>query len=320
MIKKHSVTLLTILLFLLLVLNPGTSLIGAKNGLLLWFNTIFPTLLPFMIIANLMLKFQVTNCLTKLFYPILGKILGVSRQGCYPIIVGMLSGYPVGAKICAEMVKNNEISLQEGQFLLCFCNNVSPMFVISFIAIECLNCEKSAYLILGVLLGSTLAGALFFRFFHNLFCKKSNQHIPCPILSTPLSCNQTMQGGIFKTIDSAIQEAFEVLVKIGGYIILFSILAQLLISMTILPFAMRLLFTGFLEITNGIALISISSLSFTKKIVLINFITGFGGLSSIAQTNSVISDSGLSIKQYSAAKLFCGFLSGTLTFLLINIF
>ena len=134
--KKFIITVSTLLFLCLLLVFPKIALIGATRGLLLWFNTILPTLLPFLIISNLIMQFQITDCLTTFLYPTLGKLLRISKAGCYPMIIGMLSGYPVGAKACADLVKNKEISREEGQFLLCFCNNASPMFIISYITFQ----------------------------------------------------------------------------------------------------------------------------------------------------------------------------------------
>jgi hypothetical protein len=58
-----------------------------------------------------------------------------------------------------------------------------------------------------------------------------------------------------------------------------------------------------LEITTGINQISHSNLNLDIKIALIAMVTAFGGLSGLAQTKSVISNSRLSIGIYFKVKL-----------------
>ncbi|WP_051409835.1 hypothetical protein [Enterocloster asparagiformis] len=90
---------------------------------------------------------------------------------------------------------------------------------------------------------------------------------------------------------------FETMVKIGGYIMLFSILAMYLAN---LPFdlpLMRPALLGAVEITTGIQAIAASVPGFPAA-VLIAAATAFGGFSGIFQTKSVLKNAGLSIRHY----------------------
>jgi nucleoside recognition membrane protein YjiH len=127
--EKKTFTKVGIILFLVLILLfPASSYQGAKMGLLLWFNTVLPTLLPFIIISNLIIRLQIHKPLGKMLYPIFHLLFGVSKGGCYPILIGFLSGYPVGAKSTADLVNSGSIKEEEGQFLLSLCNNVAQCF------------------------------------------------------------------------------------------------------------------------------------------------------------------------------------------------
>lgn len=100
---KHKIIfrILLTLSFLLLLCFPALSLEGARKGLLLWYNTVLPTLLPFMICMNLMVSFGAVNLLAAPFYPVLHRLLGLSRAGSFILLSGMLCGYPMGAKTAA---------------------------------------------------------------------------------------------------------------------------------------------------------------------------------------------------------------------------
>ncbi len=291
-----------IVLFLsIILLFPASSYYGAKKGLLLWFNTILPTLLPFIIISNLIIRLQITKPLSKLLYPIFHFLFRISKGACYPVLIGFLSGIPVGAKSTADLVSNDTISCEEGQFLLGFCNNASPMFIMSFIAITQLNsADIRNVLLLIIQLSAILASVIYFRVF-----VRPKKSINQTIVSTEFNYiqSETNTKLDFALIDAAIMDGFEVITKVGGYIILFSIPAQIISSINAYDTLPKLLCIGFLEITTGINQIGHSNLDMSTKIALITMITAFGGLSGLAQTKSVISNTRLSIGTYFKVKL-----------------
>lgn len=310
--NKKILTKVVIVCFLALMLFfPASSYYGAKKGLLLWFNTILPTLLPFIILSNLIIRLQITKPLSRLLYPLFHLLFRVSRGGCYPILIGFLSGIPVGAKSTADLVKNDSISCDEGQFILGFCNNASPMFIMSYIAIAQLNQSNIRIgLILIMYSSAILATLIYFRLLAKP--KKTLNHTISStqyISSTRYNDNveyskaETSPQFDFSLLDSAIMDGFEVITKVGGYIILFSIPAQIISSIGSNDSLLKLLCIGFLEITTGINQISQSNLDIGSKIALITMITAFGGLSGLAQTKSVISNTRLSIGTYFKVKL-----------------
>jgi sporulation integral membrane protein YlbJ len=301
-----------IVLFLALILIfPTSSYYGAKKGLLLWFNTILPTLLPFIILSNLIIRLQITKPLSKLLYPIFHLLFHASKGGCYPILIGFLSGIPVGAKSTADLVRNETLTCQEGQFLLGFCNNASPMFIMSFIAISQLNHSSLRISLLFIMYFSAiLASVLYFRFLarEKNIRKQSLTSTQYDSFHTDLRSiendrTEAVTKFDFALIDSAIMDGFEVITKVGGYIILFSIPAEIISNIGSTDSLIKLLCIGFIEITTGINHIGNSNLDMNTKIALITMITAFGGLSGLAQTKSVISNTRLSIGTYFKVKL-----------------
>jgi len=298
----------------LILIFPQPSFLGAKNGLLLWFNTILPTLLPFMIISNLIINMDIATILGKFLYPFFKIIFRVSPKGCYPILIGLLSGIPVGAKAIADLVDRNDIGLREGQYLLSFCNNASPMFVTSFIAITQLKEPSLSYKLLLINFLSGFIGAIIYfllipkiiNLTNNL--KKGtykNQSLKLHTLELSSSSyeEKTKLSFDFSMLDNAIMDSFEVITKVGGYIILFSIPAQIISSSPSVSPLIKIITIGLLEITTGINYVVSTSLSQNIKIGLVIAITTFGGLSALAQTNSVINKTRLSISTYFKNKL-----------------
>lgn len=305
---KILLSICTIVLLIILLLFPKSSLTGAENGILLWFNVIVPTLLPFIIASNLIINLRLTTVFSKLFYPLLHKIFGVSRQGSYVSVIGLLTGLPVGAKACGDLVKDNLITKSEGQYLLTFCNNASPMFIISFISLTTLNLPSQKYIFLGLIYLSGFLTSFLYRGLHkmqnrpiSLYTNRSEDHkLNAMECNTGSLSNRKVR---FSMVDQAIMSAFDVITKVGGYIVLFSIFSNVLLSLAPANSPLSLATVGFIEITNGINTIGFSSLELKFKIALLLSLTAFGGLSSVAQTKSVIDESGLSIRTYFVYKL-----------------
>ena len=145
-VHKNKIFKGLVLLFLIAMLVFSEAAFrGASSGLLLWFHNVLPTLLPFIIVSNLIIRLNISKQISKLFYPVLGKLFRISSEGCYPIVIGFLSGLPMGAKTSADLVLDHRISRSEGQFLFTMCNNASPMFIIGYIALTQLKLPEMKY-------------------------------------------------------------------------------------------------------------------------------------------------------------------------------
>lgn len=304
--KSKPYTKIGIVLFLILIIIfPASSFEGAKQGLLLWFNTVLPTLLPFIIISNLIIKMQITAVLSKLLYPFFHFMFGVSKEGCYPVLIGFLSGIPVGAKSVSDLLLNKRITTKEGEFLLGFCNNASPMFIMSYIAISQLKLPQMRFIILLILyLSAILSSKIYFNAFRKLNSKRKNlTEITALSLEEEEITTYKSEKFDFALLDTSIINGFEIITKVGGYIILFSIPARIIMSLFPSENILKLLAIGLFEITTGINQISNANIPLHIKIVLIITLTAFGGLSGLAQTKSVINETRLSIFTYVKVKL-----------------
>ena len=131
-LKKIVPLIILSILFSFLLVFPTQALEASKTGLLLWFDSLLPTLLPFLIVSQLILKTSLVDSIQKLLGPAFRQIFHCSDNGAFCLICGFLCGYPVGARLIALQIKEKKLGLSEGQYLLSFCNNVSPMFCISF--------------------------------------------------------------------------------------------------------------------------------------------------------------------------------------------
>lgn len=316
---KNKIIKGSILLFLIIMLiYPESTFAGASSGLLLWFHHVLPNLLPFIILSNLIIRLNITGQISKLFYPFVGKLFGISREGCYPVVFGFLSGIPMGAKATADLVTSNRISLQEGQFLMSMCNNASPMFILGYIAITQLQLPAIKYILFAIIYGSSILGAIIYRMLFKTDTKTTGKvqekrpHHPVSSI--------TSERFSFDHLDSSIMNGFEIVTRIGGYIILFSILAGIMKEAIPATGVIKAIMMGILEITTGVSQICLTNLAPESKIVLVCTLTTFGGFSCIAQTKSVLQNSRLSISSYFVVKLISAMIALLITLFYVWLF
>ncbi len=279
-----------------LITDPKEAVDASSQGLMLWFHSLVPTLLPFLILSNLLIALDGVSALTGFLYPAFHRIFGCSREGCYAVAAGFLCGYPVGARITADLVREGHISQEEGNYLLCFCNNASPVFLIGYCLTDCLGRPDLLFRTLLIIYGVPVLMAFFLRRNRKFSHAAAEKKTPGFQIS-------------FKIVDVCMMNGLESILKLGCYIILFSILARLLMKIPCPYPLLTCTLAGLMEMTNGIAQVtSDASVSALVKYVSVLGFTAFGGLCGLAQTESMLLGSGLSVKQYLKAKAVTGLL------------
>ena len=278
-----------------MVLNPAVTLVGAKHGLLLWFNIIIPSLLPSIIISNMIIS-------------VYGETF--KNPFLYIIFTGLLCGYPLGAATTVQLSNKNKLNTKKMQFLMAICNNSSPMFITNYIIISTLNQKASLFQMIMIIYLPILLLLMLFMIRHHKF----SRHISKPNFQKIVVKNINMNA-----LDTSIMTGFEIVTKFGGYIILFSILSAYIQSMPIHNELIKCIIAGTLEITTGIDCIGKAGFSMELKKLLACTFTAFGGISCIAQTQSIIQKSGFSIKKYIYHKLIITLLTVFMAYFMIYV-
>ena len=283
-----------LVLFLAMLFSPKAVFEGAESGLLLWFQVVFPTLFPFMLVSGLMLSGGGLVVISRIFSRLFSTLFATSPNGSFAVIAGFLCGYPMGAKVSADLVRSGRISRDEGAYLLSFCNNTSPIFIMNFIVWKTFDREELMIPTLLILIGVPAFLSLFFRRFYLKGRKKF------PDLSDKKKNNVKLLN--FEMLDSCLADSFESIVKVGLYIIFFSILIALPGKLS----AGHPLLAGILpalEMTNGILMIHKAAPDLTVSYPLILGLTSFGGFCSAAQTKCMLKAASLPILPYIIQKL-----------------
>lgn len=291
---------------LLFIIFPENVCRGAKIGLTLWFNTVLPALLPFMILSTFMIRRNITDYISRIAAPVFTRVFGISRQGCYPAVIGMLSGYPIGAKTVAQLYRKEMLTREEAQYIISFCNNASPMFLLEYIGVECLHTYAPVVLLLIIYL-SAYAGSLYERYLRKrkskLYKEQTGSVHKMHICSVDKENSKVVAEPLVVVLDASILDAFVTITKIGGYIIIFSIFAQIVEEMLPISAIIKYIGIGILEITTGGEVMLHADMPEVLRNATIIALCAFGGLSGVAQTASVLGDTDLSVPAYVVAKL-----------------
>ena len=89
-----------------------------------------------LIITNLLMSTNCIRLIARLFGPLLNKIFRVSPNGSFAILAGFLCGYPMGAKISADLTHTKQISPQEGAYLLLLLQQYKSGLYFQFCSLE----------------------------------------------------------------------------------------------------------------------------------------------------------------------------------------
>lgn len=288
--KNILISILLLLLFVMSIVCKEAVITGAAEGLLLWYQTLLPTLLPVMILTKVIMQTDSLFLISNLLSPIFHFFPGVSTYAGFAVVAGFFCGYPTGAKIIADLINSNKITEKEGSYLLSFCNNISPMFISGYLLTNYIS-EKSLHLPLFLILLTTpLLCSQLFRINQRNYTSRS-------ILDT------TVNTKIRLTLDECMMDSFESIVMVGLYVMIFSIFIKYLSLIPLPDSPQKTFIFSLLEITNGLKAARTAHLPKIISYSYYVFLTSFGGICAIFQTASMIRNTNLSILSYIIKKL-----------------
>ena len=331
-LRRNFFAILFLIFAFCLLLFSKNNLVAVKNSLTLWATSVVPSLFPFFVATELLLHTNVVNFLGRVLNKCMRPIFNIDGKGSFCFIMGLISGYPVGAKIACEFRKKNICSKIECERLLSFTNNSGPLFIVGTVGISMFGNSSIGLLLLITHILACISVGFIFRFWKNDLSRGS---ISSEYVSSK-NTNFVTFSNLGSVLSESITNSINTILLIGGFVVIFSSVISIFKSSGLLhSFALFLtpffnflnidstfispILTGFLEITNGInniALIKVKHLSI--NIIITAFLLGFGGISVLLQVWSIISNSDLSIKPYIFGKLLHAFFAAFYTFLALH--
>lgn len=254
-----------------LIFFPKSSIESVINGTNLFMKSVFPTLFPFLILTNILINYGGINILGKIFGKLLSKPLKISKNSIFPLIVSFICGYPLGTKYLNDFNEKNLIDQNEFQRMINIASNASPLFLIGTIGTSMFGNKNYGYILL---IANYLSCFLIsFIIPSKKIIKSSHEHK-----------TKIQKNNFGETLKSSLENSLKTCAIIGGFIILFSLLKEILInnifSQTLfenLPI-LKSLFIGLFEITNGINILSQTNIDIFIKLSITSAICSFGGI------------------------------------------
>lgn len=213
--KKSLLFLSSLLLFFCLLIFPARTFFYACEGVNLWFHTILPSLLPFLILTSLLLETGAARRISAPCRSFFQTVFGLSPAGFYALFLGLFCGFPMGARITAQLYEAEEIDRNEACYLLTFCSSPSPAFLSSYVILTAFSGQIHPGFVFGVLYGSNFLTGFLFRLVFRRF-RLHRAHRPSDTFrgkkrDVKTDFQRKPAGHLY-------HERFEIITQLAGYI------------------------------------------------------------------------------------------------------
>ena len=221
--KKIYINLLIIIICILFLIEfiINRTLICDTVGfsLNIWINNVIPSLFPFFIATELLNHTNIPRIIGNMFNKIMRPLFNVPGIGAYALFMGIISGYPVGAKIVTNFRNQNLCTKEEAERLITFTNNSGPLFILGTVGITLFYDSSIGLLLLFTHILACISVGIIFRFWKISIKEKRN--------TDTLSTNVTFNS-LGEVLSKSILSAINSVVLIGGFIVLFGIIFSIL--------------------------------------------------------------------------------------------
>jgi len=253
---------------------------AVRQALQLCAYSVIPSLFPFFVLSGLFVSLTPPQFFPRAVSRAGGRLWGCSSDGLMVFFLGILGGYPLGARMICQMYKSGRLRGEEVQHLLLFCNNAGPAFILGMVGLGRFGSLRiGVYLYLIHVFCAALLGII--------FRKKTTSALGAQHYSTPPPFSAALVH--------AISSAGSSMVQICAFVVFFITLLQLFSSTTNLSHPLLL---GAVELTNGILQLGNGHADFAMAAALL----GWGGISVHLQTAAVLEGTPVHFLRYLCAK------------------
>lgn len=338
-VSAYFYALVAITLTVSMVLFPEEAFSAAVKGLDVWWNIVFPALLPFFVGSEILMGLGVVHMMGVLLEPLMRPVFNVPGEGSFVMAMGLASGFPIGAILTTRLRRENLCSKVEGERLMSFTNTADPLFMFGAVAVGMFGAPHVGYTIAAAHYLSSISTGLLLRFYGrgqaNTPEARSRGNILLRSLRALVEARKKDGRPLGQLLGDAVRNSANTLMLIGGFIILFSVIIRILtvvgvVGMLSKAFAVVLvplgldpelipaLFSGLFEVTLGCQLAgeALQSVALLQKVMVAGAIIAWSGLSVHAQVASIISDTDMSIVPFICARFIHAVLAALFTFVL----
>lgn len=305
-----------------LVISPAECLAGASGGLELCYNVIIPSLFPFFVCSKLLIESGAAKRLGNMCRGIMRPLFNLPGSAGVALVLGLLSGYPVGAQCGIDLYEKKLCTKGEAQRIISFCNNSGPLFIMGSVGTGMMYSPRAGIAMYVIHMLSALTLGFLLRFYKTeekmtLSCAKYRQTAPAAV-------------SFGEALSDAVSKSAELILYVCGFIVFFGAFIVILKRFNIIP-AMQGVFkllgasaevsdalaVGFFEITGGTA--RAASLSaWHLKIVVASALIAWSGVSVILQVAGIISKTDLSPRLFIVSKALQGLIASIYSIIFIR--
>lgn len=298
---------------LLLVCFSSVSLDAAKAALKLCADSLLPSLFPFFVCSSILINLGAADIFSKLLTPLMKPLFGLGGSCSLAMIMGYISGYPVGAKTATDLYLDGSCTKAEAEKLLAFCNNSGPMFIIGALGSGMLGNSGAGALIYLSHVLSSLSVALIIR------------SVPSyPVLRGKSSGKENVDS-FGEILTQSVSSSAQLTFTVCGFVVIFGILISFIESLGIINALSSLglsydlckaIIYGFFECSGGCASVINAIRSPLARYMLLSAVVAWSGISVHLQVLGIIKKAKLSPKLYFKGKVLMAIISPVITFLL----
>ena len=192
--------------------------------------------------------------------------------------LGLVGGYPIGAKTAADLYRENLVSREEAERLLAFCNNSNPVFLISVLGVGVFGSVRAGVWLWLIHVLSALLTGLVFR---GSGKSASRQELTRRPPFRAVSFAEAFTG--------AVRSSLAGILSVCAFVVFFYVLAQ---PLTAVGGRLGAVLVAALELFSLTPLLTADAFGF----LLAAAAAGWGGLSVLCQTLAVLEGSGLRLR------------------------
>lgn len=337
-LKDLAFPILCVIFILALIFFSKTAITAALKGLKLFLEIVLPSLFPFFVVSELLNSTGFVRASGILLEPVMRPLFNVPGCGSFALLMGVTSGYPVGARVTGTMLENKDLTKNEAERLLAFTNNSGPLFIIGAVATGMYGIPAIGYFLLACHIAACVTVGLIFRFNGRTDFRyiENNKINVLKRIKFELAKNRSKQN-IAILFGDAVKNSIYLIINIGAFIIFFAVIIAILLDtgfirmisivfslllapLGISPDMLTAVFSGFFEITTGTNLASqLTNINMVQQLTITSIIIGWAGLSVHSQVYSIVGKSGISLKPYLLGKFLQGAIAGLYTFICMQL-
>jgi len=302
--KILNMVIIVITLFVLYeVIIKKTLVYNSINyALNIWVNNLIPTLFPFFIISDILINYNFTSYVPKIFKDFCKFLFNITDNMITILMLSIISGFPSNARNTRTLYDKNLITLDEANHILTFSHFSNPLFILTTVAIFFFNDKDvGVILLISHYLSNFFVGILFRNYFHH------ND------IDSKKEVNKIDFGNVFI---GAIKKSIDTILLICGIVTVFLLLSSIVINTFDFNIYNSMLIKGLLEITIGIEALGKLNLSMIYKAVITSCFLAFGGFSVHMQVMSQIAETEIKYRYFFIGRLYQMIFSGVITYII----